>query len=76
MEPIKPVLLAYTAKIKSVCGSGKYIGVLLKPYPMNPPEPIDAIPCSNWNPDELDQSRRRSILRKKLVPKFLQIAQN
>ena len=33
--------------MKSVCGSGKYIGVLLIPYPSSPPLPIEVIPFSS-----------------------------
>ena len=40
IEPINPVLDANTANIKSVCISGKYIGVLFIPWPVNPDEPM------------------------------------
>ena len=71
IEPINPKLLEYTANIKSVWGSGKYIGVLFKPYPINPPLPIAVIPFSNWYPLPLDQSSNLSTLRKKDEPNIL-----
>ena len=40
IAPIKPVFEVNTAKIKSVCISGKYIGVLFMPCPVKPEEPI------------------------------------
>ena len=45
-EPIKPKLLANTAKIKSVCGSGKYKDKLNQ-CPNKPAEPIDTKLFSN-----------------------------
>ena len=62
IDPIKPKLLENTANIKSVDASGKYIGVLLIPYPINPPLPIDVIPLLNWYPDP--QSYNLLTLRK------------
>ena len=47
IEPNKPKLDANTANIKSVCGSGKYIGVLFHPLPNNPTEPIAIITFLN-----------------------------
>ena len=47
MTPTRPKLDAYTANIKSVDDSGKYIGVLFNPYPNNPPDPIAESPFSN-----------------------------
>ena len=70
-EPKKPKLLANTANIKSVCGSGKYIGVLFIPYPKSPPLPIDVIPFSSWYPLPLDQSSNLSTLRKNEEPNML-----
>ena len=70
-EPISPVLDENTAKIKSVCISGKYIGVLFSPYPIRPPLPIAVIPFSNWYPLPLDQSSNLSTLRKKDEPNIL-----
>ena len=55
IEPIKPVLDANTEKIKSVCISGKYIGVLLIPCPVNPDEPIAIREFLNCSPSEEDQ---------------------
>ena len=59
--PIKPKLETNTENIKSVCISGKYSGVLLKPCPNNPPDPIAVNPLVNCNPLELDQFSILSI---------------
>ena len=55
IEPIKPVLEAYTANIKSVCISGKYMGVLFIPCPVMPEEPIAISEFFNWSPLDDDQ---------------------
>ena len=47
VAPTNPKLLAKTANIKSVCGSGNYIGVFLNPFPNKPPEAIAVIPFSS-----------------------------
>ena len=61
ITPINPKFEANTANIKSVCISGKYSGVLLKPCPNNPPDPIAVNPLVNCNPLELDQLSILSI---------------
>ena len=55
IEPISPVFDANTAKIKSVCISGKYIGVLFIPCPVKPDEPIAINEFFNCNPVDDDQ---------------------
>ena len=55
IEPIRPVLDANTAKIKSVCISGKYIGVSFMPCPVNPDDPIAIREFLSWSPLEEDQ---------------------
>lgn len=58
--PIKPKFDANTAKIKSVEDSGKYIGVLLKPCPNIPADPIAAKAFSNWRPEPFFQANSLS----------------
>ena len=60
-EPINPKFDAYTANIKSVCISGKYIGVLLNPCPNIPADPMAVNPFVNCSPLELDQFSILSI---------------
>ena len=62
IEPISPVFDANTAKIKSVCISGKYIGVLLIPCPVSPDEPMAINEFLSWRPLDVDQFVIRSIL--------------
>ena len=55
-EPIRPVFDANTAKIKSVCISGKYIGVLFIPCPVKPEDPMainEFLSCSPSDEDQL-----------------------
>ena len=60
--PIKPKLETNMENIKSVCISGKYIGVLLNPCPVNPLEPIAINELLSCNPLLLVQLRILSIL--------------
>ena len=46
IDPISPKTLAYTANIKSVCGSGIY-NLILNPWPNNPADPIEVRLFSN-----------------------------
>ena len=55
-EPIRPVFDVNTAKMKSVCISGKYIGVLLMPCPVSPEEPMainEFLNCNQLDDDQL-----------------------
>ena len=53
--PMKPVFDANTANMKSVCISGKYIGVLFIPCPVKPEEPIAIKEFLSWSPLDEDQ---------------------